>query len=286
MSDSNPFQFSVSEFTTNPWTFEQDVAAYGRLGVDAIEVCEVKLDPSRLQEQLALIPRYGLTISSVQPAVRTLFPSRSQPEPLHVPDRLKRFRTTIASLGERAAGLPFITNTGIPPGGNMQEVVDTAARSYRDLADFAASHGARVALEPLNAAIMNTETAIWTVEQALHIVTAVDRSNFGICLDFWNIWQNAGLEQTIRAAGDRIFIVQVSDWRTPRSFDDRLIVGQGEIPFPPLLRAVRSSGYQGPYELEIFSQDVPDSLWEGDLERVITESRGGLLRAWREAFPE
>jgi sugar phosphate isomerase/epimerase len=77
----------------------------------------------------------------------------------------------------------------------------------------------------------------------------------------------------------------VSDWRTPRSYEDRLIVGQGAIPLPPLLRAVHESGYRGPDVVEIFSGDVPDSLWERDLDQVIAASRTGLEEAWRAAFP-
>ena len=197
---------------------------------------------------------------------------------------MARFRGTIERFGELASGVPFVTNTGIPPNGNMQEVLDTAAREYREVADFAAGRGARVALEPLNASIMNVESAIWTLEQGMRVVEAVDRPNFGICLDAWNIWQNANLDAAIRACGDRIFVVQLSDWRTPRSYQDRLIVGQGEIPLPPMLRAIHESGYRGPYVVEIFSGDVPDSLWKGDLSRVIEESREGLERAWEQAF--
>lgn len=277
-------RLSVSEFTTYPWTFAQDVERYARLGVAGIEVCEFKLDPARISDQLALIPHHHLTISSVQPAVRTLFPSRSQPEPVHIPDRMERFRRTIASFGDHASGQPFITNTGNPPDGNVQEVFDTAIREYRALADFASEGGARIALEPLNASTANIESAIWTIEQGMQIISAVDRPNFGLCLDFWNVWQNARVEKAIRQAGDRIFIVQISDWRTPRSFEDRLVVGQGEIPFPPLLRAVYEAGYRGFYELEIFSGDVADSLWKGDMDRVITQSFENLEEAWRQAF--
>lgn len=278
------YPFSVSEFTTYPWPFERDVEQYAHLGVDAIEVCEFKLDRARIPEQLAVIAQRGLAISSVQPRTRTLFPSRSQPEPTHVSDRMGEFRETIASFSVAASGVPFITNTGIPPGGNIQEVFDTAAREYRALAEYAENYGARIALEPLNASIANVETAIWTVQQGMRIVDAVDRPNFGICVDLWNVWQNAHIEAAIQAAGDRIFIVQVSDWRTPRSYEDRMIVGQGDISFPPLLRAVYESGYRGAYELEIFSGDVPDSLWKGDLDLVIIESRNGLEEAWQEAF--
>jgi len=284
VTDPVPFQFGVSEFTTHPWSFEQDVETYARLGVDTIEVCEFKLDDKRAAEQLALVGQHGLAISSVQPAVRTLFPSLSQPEPKDVPARMARFRHTIELFTGAAANVPFVTNTGIPPRGNIQQVFDTAAKDYRALAEFAGEHGARVALEPLNASIMNVESAIWTLEQAMWIVEAVDRDNFGICLDTWNVWQNAGIIAGIAACGDRIFVVQVSDWRTPRSFQDRLIVGQGAIPLPPLLRAIYESGYRGAYSVEIFSHDVPDPLWEADLSQVITDSRAGFEAAWREAF--
>jgi sugar phosphate isomerase/epimerase len=184
------YTFGVSQFTTNPWSFEEDVAGYARLGVDTIEVCEDKLDEGRIAEQLALVGDRGLEISSVQPSVRTLFPSRTQPEPKEPRERTARFRRAIARLAGFAPGAPFVCNTGPPPDGNVREVFDVAAREYRELADFARDHGARVALEPLNPTLMNVETAIWTLAQAMRIVEAVGRGNFGICLDFWNVWQN------------------------------------------------------------------------------------------------
>jgi len=278
------YQFGVSEFTTMPWTFEQDVDAYARLGVQAIEVCEAKLDPRRWQEQIALPAARGLAVTSIQPATRTLFPSKGQPTPLDIEERLTLFRQTITRLAPSVPQAVFVTNTGIPPDGNIQLVWDTAIREYRALAAFAAEHGARVALEPLNASIVNIETAVWTLAQAMQIVRAVDHASFGICLDCWNVWQNADILEGIREAGERIFVVQISDWRTPRSFEDRLIPGQGEIPLPAFLRAVRESGFTGAYSVEIFSRGVPDALWEADLEQVIRDSRAGLDRAWQESF--
>lgn len=282
--EAAPYKFGVSEFTTWPWTFDEDIDNYARLGVETIEVCEFKLDESRLREQLSSIEPSGLKISSVQPAVRTLFASQSQPEPRDVGQRMARFRQTIERFRDVAQGIPFVTNTGVPPNGNVQKVLDEAARQYRELADFAADNNVRIALEPLNASIMNVESAIWTLEQGMRIVTSVDRTNFGICLDIWNVWQNADILDAIKSCGDRIFVVQVSDWRTPRSYQDRFIPGQGEIPLAPFLRAIRASGFRGAYAVEIFSGDVPDSLWKSDLSEVIRQSRAGLDRAWEEAF--
>ena len=39
--------FGVSQYTTQQWTFEQDIEAYAALGVDCVEVCEYKLDAGR-----------------------------------------------------------------------------------------------------------------------------------------------------------------------------------------------------------------------------------------------
>ncbi len=277
------YLFSLSEFTTNPWSFEEDIDHYSKLGVDAIEVCEAKLHSSGLPEQLELLEQSGLAVSSIQPACRTLFPSESQPTPEVVSSRVSRFRQTIRDLASIADTVPFVTNTGRPPNGNGQLVLDTAVREYGDLADFAADFGAKIALEPLNPTIMNVESAIWTLEQAMLVVHAVDRHNFGVCLDFWNIWQNPAVESAIESCGDRIFVTQVSDWRMPQSYQDRLVPGQGEIPLPRLISATMRAGYRGAYEVEIFSQGVPDSLWAGDLVELIRNCREGMDAAWSQA---
>ena len=277
------FQFGVSEFTTNPWPFERDVETYARLGVSAIEVCEAKLDPAKITAQMDSVQAAGLQITSVQPKTRTLFPSLSQPEPTDISERMKLFQKTIETLSPWTPGVAYVTNTGIPPGGNMQEVMDRAATEYQALADFAAGHGVRVALEPLNASIANIESGIWTLPQAMEVVRAVDRDSFGICLDSWNIWQNADIHADIEACGPKIFVVQISDWRTPRSFLDRLVPGQGAIPLPAFLKSVHAAGFRGAYSVEIFSSGVPDALWDGDLERVITDSKAGMDAAWAAA---
>jgi sugar phosphate isomerase/epimerase len=283
MSTKN-YTFGISQFTTNPWSFEQDVEAYSRLGVQAIEICESKLSAEHRSSQLDLLPQSGLQVSSVQPAVRTLFPSNSQPEPVDVADRISLFRQSIVSMSPWTPGASFVANTGIPPAGNIKAAIDRAVTEYRTLSDFAANHGVSIALEPLNPTIMNVESAIWTLAQALDIVESVDRRNFGVCLDCWNVWQNPDLDQQIQRAADRILVVQISDWRTPRSFQDRLIPGQGIIPLASFIKSVRRSGFTGSYSVEIFSAGVPDALWEKNLEEVILESKNGLAAAWEKSF--
>lgn len=62
----------------------------------------------------------------------------------------------------------------------------------------------------------------------------------------------------------------------PRSSGDRLVPGDGVIPIGELLHIVQETNYKGAYSVEIFSQDVADSLYKNDLNEVIRRSQKGL----------
>lgn len=270
--------FGVSEFTTWPWTFEHDVEAYARHGIDAIEITEFKLDPARVAEQLALVGAHDLSVSSVQATIHGLFPTKLQPEPVAYADRLRHIRTSIERIAPHVpAGTPFVVITGAPPNGNIAHVIDTAVREFAELARFAQAHDVRIALEPLNPSLMNVDSAVCAIDVALDIVERVDHPAFGLCVDAWNIWQSRDLLETIGRAGKRIFLVQLSDWRPPRGYYDRLVPGAGSIPLDTIVRAAAASGYTGPYVIEIFSSEsLPDSLWRGDLDALLDASIAGF----------
>ncbi|MFT8952529.1 MAG: sugar phosphate isomerase/epimerase family protein [Gluconobacter sp.] len=280
---SLPFLFGMNEITTQPWSFEEDVARYKAAGVQAIEICEAKLDPARIHEQMTLAANSGMTISAIQPSVRTFFDSRMAPEPADPARRTARLRKSLETLAPYAPGTVFVTNTGAPPNGNMHRVMDETARYLRDLCPLAADLGVSLSLEPLNPTSVNVESAIWTIEQALEIIDGVGHPAMGLCLDYWNIWQQDDVCGAIRKAGKKINVLQVSDWRTPYSATDRLIPGDGVIPLHDMLHATWEAGFRGACTVEIFSSDVPDSLYDGDLEALISQSRKGLENAWNKA---
>jgi sugar phosphate isomerase/epimerase len=278
-----PFAFGISEFTTMPWSFDEDVARYATLGVDTIEVVEAKLDDDRFAEQMQSIAAAGLGISGVQPMVRTFFGSRMMPDPQPLDERVACLRRSIERLAAYAPGVPFITNTGAHPRGDMAEAMKVVAEQLGELGRIAADHGVTMALEPLNPTSVNVESAIWTIDQALDVIDASGSDHVGLCLDYWNIWQNADVDAAIARAGERILTVQASDWRTPRSFADRLLPGDGTIPLATLIKTTRATGYARPWVVEIFSNDVSDSLYDGDLEAVVRRCREGMAAAWTDA---
>lgn len=270
----------MNEFTTQPWSFAQDIEHYTALGVKYVELCEEKLDKAHEHQQLEKLRHSELSVCSVQPVVRTATPSASQPEPRDLKQRIETYQQSIQQLAPYAPGAVFVTNTGPALEGDMQAALDAAVQFHRAIVPVARDFGVHIAIEPLNPISLNQETCIWTFAQAVEFIERVGFSDLGICVDTWNLWQDPQLINGLKNHPELISILQVSDWRTPRSGMDRRTIGTGEIPTGELLHAVADAGYGGPCVLEIFSNDVPDSLYDTDLDDLIVRNRAALEQAW------
>jgi sugar phosphate isomerase/epimerase len=270
--------FGISEFTTWPWSFERDVERYAAHGIEAIEVCEFKLDRNDYAPQLESISHAGLRVSSVQATVHSLFPDTLAPEPRAVDDRVRHIEESIDRIAPYVSeGTPFIVITGAAPHGNEQLVYEEALKNLPRLAEHARKHGMRIALESLNPSLLNTDTAIWGLDEGLELVQRIDHPALGLCLDTWNVFRTPNLEQVIEACAGRILIVQMSDWRRPRSHADRFGLGDGCIDHRSILRAIRETGYDGAYVLELLSSEsLPGSLWRSDLDALIQRNIGAF----------
>jgi sugar phosphate isomerase/epimerase len=275
-----PPTFGVSEFTTWPWSFERDVERYAAHGVDAIEVCEFKLNRSGYERQLAEVERAGLRVSSVQSRVHSLFPASLAPQPADLRQRLRHVEEAVDAIAPHVPpGTPFVVVTGAAPGGDVAAVYDAALTALAELARFAHDRGVRLAFEPLNPILFNTDTALWGLDRALELVRTVDHPALGLCVDTWNVFQTPDLPGVIGRCRDRIFLVQLGDWRTPRCAADRVSLGDGCIDNRGIVSAVREAGYRGPCVLELFSEEsLPDSIWRSDLDAVLERNRAAFER--------
>lgn len=282
------YHFGVSEFTTWPWPFERDVTHYPAHGIHTIEICQFKLNRDDYAPQLRFLKDNAMAVSSVQSTVHSLFPDSLAPQPTAPGDRVRHIKDAIIRISPHVPQqTPFVIITGAAPGGNTQMVYDQCLHHFPDLAEFAAQHGMRIAYEPLNPVLFNTDTALWGLDQGLDLIRAIDHPELGICLDTWNVFQTPDLHEVIARCKDRIFLVQVSDWHRPRSGADRINLGQGEIDNASIIRSIRRTGYGGSYVLEIFSSEsLPDSIWRANLDTVLQQNADAFERIWQESAAE
>jgi sugar phosphate isomerase/epimerase len=155
------------------------------------------------------------------------------------------------------------------------------AEGLRAVADLGAPDGIRYYLEPL------AWTPLAPLPDALAAIDAAERDNVGLVLDFWHLW-HSGTSPDDLARLDRRWIagVDVSDSLGPRDAGTpdqrsrRVWPTEGVIPLRAWADAIRSTGFDGWWDNELYSpihwesgdpvavaaglRDVLRSILEGD----------------------
>lgn len=141
------------------------------------------------------------------------------------------------------------------------------------LLDHARNCGVPLALEPLHPMYAADRSCVSTLQQGLDICEAVaplDSTHLGIAVDIYHCWWDPNVfDQIVRAgAAGRIQGFHLSDWlrETKDLLLDRGMMGDGVVELARLRHAVEAAGYQGPYEVEIFSRD---NWWRQDEDLVL-----------------
>ncbi|MEG3129302.1 sugar phosphate isomerase/epimerase family protein [Pantoea cypripedii] len=112
-------------------------------------------------------------------------------------------------------------------------------------------------------------TKFRTLQQGLEVIERVGKKNVGIVVDFWHFYA-AGCtpEEVSRMNKDHIFGVHFCDGFVPKnegdSWDETILrscmPGEGEIDLQQWSDAVKATGYDGAWSVELISP----SIWEKD----------------------
>ena len=219
--------------------FEANVAKIAGWGYDGVELAV--RDPSLVNagELERIVASHGLVV----PAIGTgqawgeeglSFTSDEQAVRAAAIER-------ISSHVPLAAHLDAIVILGLirgitPEGQTHERSMEYLVEAIQACAAAAAGTGVRFALEPMN----RYETdLIHTATQGLDLIERVGADNFGLLLDTFHMnIEEAGIEDSIRAVGDRIFHFHVAD-------SNRWHPGAGHLDFPSILEVLESTGYNG-----------------------------------------
>jgi len=256
------------------------VRAYAAAGADAIGIWELKLPDGGDAAALELLDEAGLGRAAAVPAIPSIQPLPLMEGPK---DPAERVDAICASLHRLAAFEPsgVVCLTG--PGDDRDTVVD----GLRTIGDEAERAGVRVGLEPVNRVGGENWTTVSSLPEAVELLDAADRPALGIQFDAWHLWNTPTLLDDIERYADRVVGVHVADWREPtRSWCDRVLPGDGAADLPAILGALEQAGWDGYYDVEIFSDNGafgnawPDSLWDVPAPELARRARESFERAW------
>jgi sugar phosphate isomerase/epimerase len=269
--------FSISQVSTLAASFEDDVRAYAAAGVDGIGVWELKLGDDSLEELRAS----GLGAATAVPSVPSIHPLPLLPGPDTARERVSALLRSLETLApyEPAAVLCF---TG--PGDR-----ETAVRGVREVAREAEQLGLRLALEPFQREGIESWSILNTLGDAAAFVDEVGSDSVGIQFDVWHLWNTPDLLDEIPRHAHLIAGVHVNDWREPtRGWADRVLPGEGAANLAAILGVLDDVGWDGYYDLEIFSDNgafgsaYPDSLWDLDAAELARRGREAFVNCWSE----
>ncbi|MDL2234713.1 sugar phosphate isomerase/epimerase [Christensenellaceae bacterium OttesenSCG-928-L17] len=144
------------------------------------------------------------------------------------------------------------------------------AKNIRTLADMAAPYGVRIQLETMAWA------PIHSLALGLEVLDEVGRDNTGISIDTWHFYAGGETSPDDVAKMDKAQMCNIHfcDGRRPHAgeaWDEEVqrayYPGEGDIPLKEYADAIRATGYDGPWSIELISR----KHWEED-SRVVAQT--------------
>jgi sugar phosphate isomerase/epimerase len=261
----------ISEATTMPGTFAEDVQAYAAGGFTAMEVWLTKLENHLAVHSAAdtrrLVQDHGMTLAAASYQGGLLL-SQGEERKAH----FDHFRRRLDLCQQFGIGTLLVV-------ADFVHAVDATALgralvSLKQAAQWAAGFDVRLALE-----FRSTSRFCASLDTALALVTQCDEPNVGVNLDVFHYYTGPSKFEDLALLTPRnLAFVQVSDLAgVPRELaadSDCVLPGDGDFRLAPIVQRLREIGYDGWVSLELMNP----TLWRTKASQVAEVGLAALKR--------
>jgi sugar phosphate isomerase/epimerase len=261
----------VSEATTLPAAFADDVKAYADADCRAMEVWLTKLE-SHLEhhsvaETQAMLADHSMTLAAAAYQGGLLL-SVGQARRAHT-DHFKRRLDVCQQFN-----IPVLIIVPDFDQAINVESIKHAVGSLGEAGQWAAAFGRRLALE-----FRSSATFVTNLGTALDLVERCAEPNVGINLDVFHYYTGPSKAEDLkRLTTSNLYYVQLSDLSgVPRELardSDRVLPGDGDICLDPVLECLRKIGYDGWLSLELMNP----TLWNTKPTQVVELGMAAMRR--------
>ncbi|MEX2114175.1 MAG: sugar phosphate isomerase/epimerase family protein [Pirellulales bacterium] len=252
---------SINEVTTYRWSFEEDVAQLRACGISAIGVWRQKLADFGEAKGIALLAANGLTVSNLLWAGGfTGSDGHSYQESMA--DAREALRLA-AALRTRH----LVVYSGSRHGHTQSHARRIFSSALTDLLPLAAELDVTLAIEPMHAGCADEWTFLTDLDDALLLVREFDNPYLKLVFDTYHWGHEPDIVERIEAMVEQIGIVHLGDGLcAPECEQNRHRLGDGTVPLPCIVKALRAAGYDGYYDVELFGETIENSDYRQLLE--------------------
>jgi sugar phosphate isomerase/epimerase len=265
-------QLCIHTITTKPWNIEEAAKNYSAEGVKGITVWRDALANRDIRQTGRLLRDHGLNIVSL--CRGGFFPNKEKEKrKLAIEDNLKAIEEAV-DLGTQL----IVLVCGADPVQSLEDSRMQIQEGIQTILPQAEAAGIKLAIEPLHPMYADTRSAINTLAQANDMAEQINSPHVGVAVDVYHLWWDPNLEQEVKRCGenDHLFAFHICDWNSP-TVDillDRGLMGDGCIPVNKIRSWVEATGFNGFYEVEIFS----NKYWRQDQSQYLKK----IIKAYKE----
>ena len=246
----------VNQATTYQWSLAEDLENYSAAGVGGMGVWMQKVTAEDEDEAIASLIDSGMNFSSVSWITGLTGTMGSR-----LDDVFEEAFSTIRLGAILNADCVLVTT------GRRGNHIRTHQRrvlidSLKRLGDMAADLDIPVALHPMCDRHSYDYSFMTSLQQAVDILDEVDHRFVKLAFSSFDNWQEENLSKLISEISQFVAIVQLSDWDKPKSAFDRRCLGDGVIPLRQIVQDFLKAGFDGPFELDVWSEE----LWKSKIE--------------------
>jgi sugar phosphate isomerase/epimerase len=252
----------------------------------------LKLEEGADGEALEALEASGLASAAAIPAIPSVLPLPLLGGPAEPAARVEAFCRSLERLAPfKPSSVVCLTGTGL--GRDPDDARAVAVVGLATIAREAERLGLRIGLEPYQRIGGEEWTLVSSIPEAVELIKdAGDSPALGIQFDSWHLWNTPTLYEDIEREIDRFAGVHIADYREPtRGWADRALAGHGVGDIPRILRALEAAGWDGLYDIEIFSDDgtfgadYPDSFWAAPATETLVRARLAFEQCWSAGPP-
>jgi sugar phosphate isomerase/epimerase len=245
----------ISEVTTLPCTFAEDVANYADAGCRGMEVwltkLETHLETHSAADTRKLLEDRQMTLAAAAYQGGLLLSNGEQRKAHHDDYRRRLDLCQQFGIATLLVVADFTSTVD-------QAALERAVRSLAEAAQWAAGFDVRLALE-----FRARDTFCASLDTALALVEQSGEPNVGINFDVFHYYTGPSkFEDLDLLTRDRLAFVQLCDLagvaRELATDADRILPGDGDFRLEPILQRLRDIGYDGWVSLELMNP----TLWK------------------------